>query len=131
MTRYLLDFAHSLELCSNNIPLRERIILDADSEFGVCAPTVGELWSDAYGSTRVQYNVRKILKHIRGFEYWDFDRRAAVEYGLIRVELHRKGYEVPIVAMQTAAIARRNRLILLTPQEHYSWISNLRIENWM
>jgi tRNA(fMet)-specific endonuclease VapC len=62
---------------------------------------------------------------------WEYDSRAAREFGIIKSELRRIGRPIPDVDAQIAAIARLDALTLLTSDRHFSWVSGLAIEDWL
>lgn len=131
MVRYLLDTDHVREVWWNNIPMRQRIDLDADSDFGIAMPTFGEIWFLGFNSSKRKKNIRTLRHTVRRFAFWDFDSRAAMEYGLIRTELLQRGKAISVIAMQVAAIARKNGLIVVSADPDFSHVADLRTVSWM
>ena len=131
MTRYLLDTNHFSAVLRGEPDLEHRIHAAPDDSFGVSVPSIGELWFMVYNSRRVESNAQQLREAIRRCERWDFDLRAAQEFGRIRTELRKHGRPIPPVDAQIAAVARANDLVVLTGDRHFSVVSDLTVENWL
>ena len=63
---------------------------------------------------------------------YDFDLRAAEEYGLIRAELEKEGAVIEAYDLQIAAHARSISAILVTNNEkEFLRVKGLKVENWV
>lgn len=82
-------------------------------------------------STRVANNRDRLESLLSSALIWEFDDRAAVEFGQIKTELRRGGRPIPGIDAQIAAIARCNDLTILTADRHFSFVPNLKVENWL
>jgi predicted nucleic acid-binding protein len=58
-----------------------------DARFGLCLPSIAELWYMVFNSARVESNSRELEIFLRDYEHWDFNLVAASEFGRIKAEL--------------------------------------------
>ena len=58
------------------------------------------------------------------------DAETAKEYGRIKVELAQKGKMVPENDIWIAAVARQYELTIVTKDEHFGFINDLKITDW-
>ncbi len=66
------------------------------------------------------------------FEIYNYDLRAAIEYGKLRAELERKGISIGAYDLQIAAHAISLNAILVTNNlSEFSRIKGLRVESWI
>ena len=131
MTSYLLDTNHASIFWRKRDVVATRLQALADARFGLCVPSIGELWYMVFNSARVDANAKELELFLKDFEQWDFDPSAAAEFGRIKAELKRVGRPIPDVDAQIAAIARMKGLVLLTADVHFRQVSGLRTENWI
>lgn len=65
-------------------------------------------------------------------EIYNFDHSAALEYGIIRSSLEKKGTPIGSLDMLIAAHAKSMDFIVVTNNEkEFSRVAGLRIENWI
>jgi predicted nucleic acid-binding protein len=64
------------------------------------------------------------------FGYYDIDRDVAERAARLRLELRRHSWQVSLIDGLTTVIALRNDLILLTTDQDFRAIPNLKQENW-
>ena len=131
MTGYLLDTNHASVFWRRRELVATKLQSLPDARFGRCLPSIGELWYMVFNSTRVQSNGNELDLFLQAFEHWEFNRIAASEFGRIKADLRRAGRPIPDVDAQIAAIARANRLVLLTADAHFNLVSGLTTENWL
>jgi tRNA(fMet)-specific endonuclease VapC len=131
MTRYLLDTNHVSAILKRQPVILARIKATAQVDLGVPMPVIGELWFMVFNSGRIARNTGELEGVLSAFEPWDFDERAATDFGRIKSELRRVGRPIPDVDVQIAAIARVNGLILLTADAHFEAVRGLSRENWL
>ena len=84
-----------------------------------------------FNSARARANRNRLEALLRQFEIWEFDAKAAIEFGRLRVELRASGQPIPIFDVLIGAIARTNNLTLLTADRHFSAVDGLAVENWL
>ena len=131
MTRYLLDTNHAGTLLDERAPLWERLATFDRREFGLCRPSVGELWYMVFNSARKRANRGRLEALLAQFDIWEFDEKAAIEFGKLRAELRVAARPIPIFDVLIASIARVNELVLLTADRHFDSIRGLTVENWL
>ena len=131
MTGYLLDTNHVSALLRGNTRLSDRIQVAEDAEFGVCIPTIAELWYMVFNSRRVEQNTQELTRLIGKLRTWSFDLPAAMEFGRIQTQLRQQGRPIPSIDVQIAAVGRVNELVVLTSDQHFSAVENLQIEDWV
>lgn len=132
MRQLVLDTNHASALLRKNPQVRERLeLVQQFDRCGLTLPVVGELWYMVFNSARIRENTDDLDCLLRDFRYWNFDEAAAVEFGRVRAELRRKGFTIPSIDVQTAAIARANDLTVITADRHFAFIDNLKLENWL
>ena len=72
-----------------------------------------------------------VVSHDRHFLNQVCTHIADIDFGKIKAELRRKGRPIGDIDVQIAAIARVNRLTILSADAHFAFIDNLRVENWL
>jgi predicted nucleic acid-binding protein len=60
-----------------------------------------------------------------------FDIPAAIEFGRIRKETQDRGMPIPIADAMVAAIARPRRLRVVSHNEHFRWVPDLQVDDWL
>lgn len=91
-----------------------------------------ELEYGARKSSAVEKNLAALHQFTIPFDILTFDYNAAVEYGIIRAELEKKGTPVGPLDTLIAAHAKSLNYILVTNNEkEFSRINGLQIENWV
>lgn len=131
MTRYLLDTNHASVFWRRRDVIASKGNPADDPRFGLCIPSIGELWYMVFNSVRVESNAVELQVFLDDYEHWPYDQSAANEFGRIKSELRKVGRPIPDVDVQIAAIARANQLVLLTADAHFEQVSGLQVENWL
>ena len=133
MADHLLDTNHASKFLEGREPIRSRIVSAQASgnRFGISMTILGELYFAAYASRRPTENPAKLGQFLDDVILWDYDRRAAEEFGRIQAEQKAKGQPIPSSDAQIAAVARIHGLIVLTDDHHFGFIDRLAIENWL
>jgi tRNA(fMet)-specific endonuclease VapC len=131
MTRYLLDTNHAGTLLDESAPLWERLSKMDRGDCGLCRPSVGELWYVVFNSARKRANRGRLEALLVQFDVWEFDEKAAIEFGKLRAELRLAAGPIPIFDVLIASIARVNDLVLLTADHHFDSIRGLTVQNWV
>jgi tRNA(fMet)-specific endonuclease VapC len=96
----------------------------------ISSTVLGELYYGALKSARVYENLRRIDDFAKGCTILDCDAETARVYGKIKVELTQKGKMIPDNDIWIAAVARQLDLIIVTKDQHFSVVEDLKIENW-
>ncbi len=93
---------------------------------------LGELYKGVYCSQKVERNLEKLNDFLSLVAIIEFDRAAAIEFGLIQGELRRKGQPTGEIDALIAAVARSRFDMLVTNNiRHFHNIEGLRLENWL
>jgi tRNA(fMet)-specific endonuclease VapC len=106
---------------------------EVENEHRVALSTivVSELLYGAYkkGSKKL---IEVIKNFIEYFTIYEYDLKAAEEYGKLRTELERKGKVIGAYDLQIAAHALSLEAILVTNNEReFKKVKHLKIENWL
>jgi tRNA(fMet)-specific endonuclease VapC len=132
MTRFLLDTKHAGTLLRENAAaLWTKLAPLTRQECGLCRPVVAELWYMVLNSGQVTVNTARLRTLLRQFDVWEFDDRAAIEFGRVRVELRRQGTPLPMMDVLIASIARSSHLTLVTRDNHFAAVPRLKRVNWL
>ena len=132
MTRYLLDTNHSSQLMHDEgSPIWDRLEALSRKQYGLCWPSIAELWFMVFNSDKVQANRARLHSLLPQFSVWRFEGDEALMFGRIRTELRKLGKPIPAVDMMIAAIARSNKLVLVTADQHFDAVPDLQVENWL
>ena len=132
MIHYMLD----TDICSYII--RERPIevfehfetLKMD-QLCISVVTYAELIYGVEHSSSKKINKSIVDQFVKHLSIIDWDKKAAVHYGNIRVLLQVKGNVIGAMDMMIAAHARSQRMILVTNNErHFKRVPKLKVENW-
>ncbi len=129
--RFLLDTNVIIALFGGEAGVRQR--LSQADEFFVSAVALGELYYGAYKSGQSRENQERIDAFARKTAILGCDADTAREYGLIKNELRRKWRPTPendINDIWIAATARQANLVLVSRDEHYNHIEDLKRETW-
>jgi tRNA(fMet)-specific endonuclease VapC len=90
----------------------------------------GELIFGALKSTRVEKNVARIDEFVSANSVLFCDLETAQEYGKIKAELRRKGRPLPENDIWIAAIAVQFDLTLISRDDHFREIDDLKLTKW-
>ncbi len=91
---------------------------------------LGELFYGANRSHYVEQNTDKIYLLLEWASVLSCDANTASQFGIIKQQLVAKGRPIPDNDLWIAAIARQHGLTLVTRDEHFRAIENLRQESW-
>jgi len=92
---------------------------------------VAELEYGVRKSSQTTRNQQALIEFLTPFYVLDFDRKATVEYGIIRAELEKQGTPIGPLDTLIAAHARSMNLILVTNNEkEFTKVNGLNVVNW-
>jgi tRNA(fMet)-specific endonuclease VapC len=98
---------------------------------GISSITMAELQYGIKKSTRPYKNQIALNQFLLPLEIVDFDTAAAIEYGIIRADLEKKGTPIGSLDTLIAAHVKAMGLILVTNNEkEFIRIDGLKVENW-
>jgi len=91
-----------------------------------------ELYYGAFKSERKEYNIKRYLHFLSGYDIIPFTHSTSLIYGEIRSDLERKGTPIGFNDMLIAAIIIENDGILVTNNiDEFSRIQGLILEDWI
>src|SRR5690606_18902829 len=106
----------------------ERIPFD---QLAISSITVAELEYGVRKSSQTTRNQQALIEFLTPFYVLDFDRKATVEYGIIRAELEKQGTPIGPLDTLIAAHARSMNLTLVTNNEkEFTKVNGLNVVNW-
>ena len=131
--KYLLDTNTCIYLIKRKPAqvIRKMMKMKTD-EIGISTITLSELQYGIEKSNFPEKNQMALLEFLIPFGILDFDQKAAGMYGRIRSTLEKKGKPIGSMDMLIAAVAKSERLILVTNNvKEFMRIEGLMIENWV
>ena len=105
--------------------------LERNHTIGLSSVVVSELFYGAYkrGSRKL---VKLVENFVDYFEIFNYDLKAAVEYGKLRAELEREGITIGAYDLQIAAHAISLNAVLVTNNlKEFKRIKGLKVESWV
>jgi tRNA(fMet)-specific endonuclease VapC len=98
---------------------------------GISTITFSELYYGAEKSSNPEKNKSALEQFLIPLKILNYDFRASLEYGRIRVALERKGTPIGSLDTLIAAHAKASDLTLVTNNEReFARVDGLKIENW-
>ncbi|MEM7532657.1 MAG: type II toxin-antitoxin system VapC family toxin [Chloroflexota bacterium] len=130
---YLFDTNHATSVMASApvITAKMRQAQFHGHQFGISTTVLAELFYAVYNSQKRKQNSARLQSFRDQVDFWPFDEAAAEEFGIIRVEVKSKGRPMPVADVQIAAVARVNNLTVLTADRHFTYVPNLKHENWL
>ena len=133
MPAFLLDTNHLSAAINPVSRLREKLYQARRTgmRLGTCVPVLCELEVGLYGSRHADSYRRQLIhlrKHVR---IWPLPDQIAQTYGQIFHELRRRGRALSQVDMMLAALAKFNKTPLLTSDQDFAALPEIRTENWL
>ncbi len=130
--KYLIDTNICIYLLKKRDEvLRKKFNSFSTEDFSVSVISVAELEFGISNSEQQESNRVTILKFLSQFTLLTFNEEDARAYGYIQSKLRQAGTPIGEFDTLIAAQAINRNLILLTNDNHFSRIPNVRIENWI
>ena len=130
--KYLIDTNICIYLLKKRDEvLRKKFNSFSTEDFSVSVISVAELEFGISNSEQQESNRITILKFLSQFTLLTFNEEDARAYGYILSKLRQAGTPIGEFDTLIAAQAINRNLILLTNDNHFSRIPNVRIENWI
>ncbi len=126
--RFLLDSNIVIALFGGEASVQER--LNQADEVFVPSIVLGELYFGGRKSSSVRDNLARIDEFAAGSAVLGCDTDTAREYGLIKDQLRQKGRPIPENDIWIAAIARQHDLTLVTRDDHFREVAELKLDLW-
>ncbi|MGH2460329.1 MAG: type II toxin-antitoxin system VapC family toxin, partial [Chloroflexota bacterium] len=124
---------HASPLVTLEHPLRGRVIaaMLSGDRFGLPTPVITEVVSGFLLLPRSAQNQQEWDRLRPGFRAYSIDEDTAITAAHIRVLLRRQGRQLQTVDALVAAVALRERLVLLTTDRDFDAVPELYAENWL
>lgn len=126
--RFLLDANIIIGIFTEDRAIRQR--MEDRPEVLVSTIVLGELYYGARKSKRIGENLRRLNELLSDAPCLDCNVGTTYEYGIIRNELRLKGRPIPENDIWIAATARQHNLTLVSRDQHFAKVENLRWEQW-
>jgi len=130
--RYLLDTNVCVDYLNGRYPtVIERLQKTRPEDVAVSVIAVAELRYGADKSERPDANHQRLDRLLDDLASFEFDLKAASDYGRLRTELERRGTPIGPNDMLIASQARAHDLVLVTDNvAEFERVEGLRVENW-
>ncbi len=133
----MMDYILDTNICIYIIKRRplsvfEKLNETPSSRIFISSITVAELEYGVRKSATPEKNQAALTHFLEPFSILNFDTKAAIEYGVIRYDLERKGLPIGSLDLLIAAHAKSLNLLLVTNNEsEFRRVANLKVENWV
>mgnify|MGYP001954901149 CR=1 FL=1 len=126
--KYILDTNIIIALFAGDKSILAK--LGQVDEVFISSTVLGELYYGALKSARVNENLKKINDFAVDCTILACDAETAEEYGRIKAELTQEGKMIPENDIWIASVTRQYDLTIVTKDEHFHFIENLKTTNW-
>ena len=126
--RYLLDTNIVIALLAKDSSVQKHMA-KADEIF-IPATVIGELYFGAFKSGRPKANIARIEDFASSNTVLSCNISTSREYGQVKNLLHKKGHPIPENDIWIAAIAMEHGLTLVSRDEHFKMIAELKRAVW-
>jgi tRNA(fMet)-specific endonuclease VapC len=128
----LLDTNACIQLWQRkNLNARRQFAQYSPADIALCSVVKAELLFGALRSEYKENNLQLLQKLFAPLQSFDFDDVAAEHYAQIRADLTAQGNLIGANDLMIAAIARANKVILITHNTgEFSRVSGLTVEDW-
>jgi tRNA(fMet)-specific endonuclease VapC len=130
--KYLLDTNVCIQfITGRSISVKENIEKNDLSSLFICSVVRGELEYGARKSNNPEKTFDVLMNFLSSFPEISYDSNAAMQYGIIRAELEKKGTPIGAYDMQIAAIALTNNMTLVSHNiKEFKRVQGLLLEDW-
>jgi tRNA(fMet)-specific endonuclease VapC len=126
--KYLLDTNIVIALFANDSAVVGKI--GKAEDIFVPAAVIGELFYGAKKSGRPEKNSERIERFVSDNVILGCDTETARLYGKVKNNLRKKGRPIPENDIWIAAAAFQYDLILVSRDEHFEEVEDLKLEKW-
>ncbi|MCP4346916.1 MAG: type II toxin-antitoxin system VapC family toxin [Desulfobacterales bacterium] len=126
--KYLLDTNIVIALFADDPDVTGRIA-EAEDIF-IPAVVIGELFYGAEKSGRPEENRERIEKFASDNVILNCNTETAYFYGKVKNNLRKKGRPIPENDIWIAAVSLQHDLILVSRDEHFKEVDDLKLEKW-
>jgi len=129
---YMLDTNICIHLMRHTQSVLDRFSGISDNSVAISTITLAELEFGICNSQAYEKNRVKLISFLPLVDVLSFDDRAAVDYGFIRADLHKKGMVIGPLDMLIAAHARSRNLVLVTNNKsEFERVEGLSVIDWV
>lgn len=125
--RFLLDTNIVIAILNREAAVTEHL---RDTTVFLSSVVLGELYFGARKSAKSKENLQLIDGVIRNYPVLVCDAEIARHYGEVKHHLRTKGRPIPENDIWIAALAKQHDLTLVSRDEHFGEVSDLRVEAW-
>jgi len=126
--KFLLDTNIVIGLFGNDAIVKAHL-MNADEVF-ISSTVLGELYFGAQKSSNVKKNIERIEEFASSSAVLSCDADTARYYGSVKNRLMEKGQPIPENDIWIAAVAQQHGLIVVSRDEHFREVENLKCERW-
>jgi len=126
--KYLLDTNIVIALFANDASVKQQII--QAREVSIPATVIGELFYGAFKSGRSKANIAKLEGFATANTIIGSGLETGKQYGKIKHRLRKKGTPIPENDIWIAAIAMEHDLTLVSRDEHFTKVVDLKRVFW-
>jgi predicted nucleic acid-binding protein len=133
MAAYLLDTNHASPLVTLSHPLRQVVsqALQANHTFSICVPVLTETLYGIGILPRAKQNLAEWARLKPSIQCYVPDEDDAQFAAELQLSLRRRGRQLETVDALIATIAFHYDLTLLTSDNDFQAVSELKLENWL
>lgn len=121
----LLDTNIIIDLFAGDPVVAEAIL--ACKKVFLAVPALGELYRGAFGSTREAHNLSLIGELVDELPSLSCDLETARHYGILKHKMKVRGRLIPENDIWIAALAEQHALSVMTRDDHFRAIPDLRL----
>jgi len=130
--RYMLDTNICIHMMKHTQNVLSRFLKVEDDNAAISTITLAELEFGICNSAAYEKNRLKLITFLSLVNVLPFDDTAAMEYGIIRADLQKKGMPIGQMDMLIAAHARSRNLIVATNNiREFERVDGLGVEDWV
>ena len=130
--KYMLDTNICIHLMKHTQSVLDRFSQIEDEIITISSITLAELEFGICNSTSYEKNRVKLISFLSLVDVLPYDEIAAIEYGIIRADLQKKGKLIGQLDMLIAAHARSRNLIIATNNvSEFGRVDGLAVEDWV
>ncbi len=133
MSRFLIDTNHLAPMLRDLHGTRQRMreAIKSGQRFGVCVPILCELETGLHHTKHRDANSRVLTDLLKQVRIWPIERTLVQIYAATFHELRSQGRVRSQVDILIAALCRERKLVLLTADQDFTALPDIRTENWL
>ena len=133
MKRYLLDTNHVYAAIQPVSKLRDRVrqTIRRGISVGTCIPALCETEMGIQGTAHLKERRRVLTEFLTYVKIWPMNRLSAEAYGEVALEAKAMGRVLSQVDLMLAALARIEKLTIVTTDKDFAAFPDIAKENWL